>query len=288
MDPQPAPSAAETAMYLICMIGICLCGAVCAGCDDVGPLRTIPDAGPTSPDAGPDVVPRDPVPTPDAGPCHVEILWPGGPVVGECRPGWVDHCTGTTVQPVLPTAGDTDCDGRQDGDCDPVAWITVLDTSGSMNTNGYLPSADAAICDLTPDPRVTRGLVTFGHSAGLARLGAPWGPEICTPGDRGGSSNETGPQALLDAPGLLGGWPDGHVRGMTLITDHEPASSQLLGQVVALCTAGRITIDLVTHGHNVADWQALISACNGRAAPLTPWITAADVGGLPLPCEGAP
>lgn len=262
--------------------------ALFSGCDDAA-LYHVPEAGPGAEEG---VRVRDPY---DAGTqqppedCEIVVIWPGGPVEGQCSPGWLDTCTGSQVDPILPTESDQNCDGLNDGDCDRVAWATVLDTSGSMLGAGYLEAAEQALCDMPDDPRVLRALVTFGHTSHALGLAAGFGDELCdVTANTGGSSSEDGTRAAVFGIEDIGGWPPGYVRGVSIVTDLPPAGPTAINRVVNWCRDQSVTVDIVGKSNHADDWNPVVEACDGRFVVLLPWSGYEDIGGIPLPCEAAP
>lgn len=264
---------------------------VYAGCDDAR-LRYVPleEAGPVAEEGVRDrePLPEEPPPEPE---CELLLIWPAdaGAPAGDCAPGWLDTCSGYGVPPVLPTANDRDCDGHDDGDCDDWAWITVVDKSGSMQTQGVRDAVEAALCSLPADPRTRRALVGF-DSAGPT-VAAGWGDDLCGVLGLGGGSIEHGPEAAMRAPELLGGWPPGRARGLSLVSDEEPQHPGLGNGVAALrdwCTAHDVTVDVVTPADLWPIWTPVVQRCGGELRALNHAAGPADIAGLPLPCAHAP
>lgn len=284
-------AALEGVIAALALVGLLVFIYWTSGCDDAR-LTYVPleEAGPVAEDGVRDrePLPEEPEPEPE---CELLLVWPAdaGAPQGECEPGWVDTCTGWGAPARLPTHEDRDCDGHADGDCDDWAWITVVDVSGSMNTDGRRSAVELALCDLAADPRTRRALVGF-DSAG-AVVAAEWGDDLCQQLGIGAGAVEHGPAAAMEAPDLLGGWPPSRARGLTLISDEAPQHPGIGNGVAALrdwCTANDVTVDIAAPGELWPTWLPVVQRCGGRLRALSFATTPADVAGLPLPCARAP
>lgn len=252
---------------------------LCA-CGDERLIAIPPDAGSPRAEAGTRW--REPLPEPEPDPpdCGLEIVWPLPTAPeGDCRPGWLDTCTGEGDPPVLPTPTDLNCDGIGDDDCAPWAMVLVVDGSGSMDP--YRAPVNNALCALDGRGDANRSLVVFG--AGYpdhAQSVATWGAPLCGQLPRTSGAEWAGEAAVL-SPELVGGWPVGHARMLILVTDEPPQSSPSIGQddgtqhLMTACLEGGYRVGVITKTAYLPRWQQVVDQCGGwvtqlNSSPLYP------------------